>query len=583
MRLPRSSTVGLSPVLVLLALACLTVAGCGGPPKWSLVADENEPACLPNDQQPLTHEPKERDPSLYWDAVNQSSFYLIENTLDLPRQYRKLFDQRKEAYNADVFGRVSNSSWFTNRHGIERMSADELRRGPQTIAGPDTSGPWTIIRAKTQGVTPGFFIRDPSDETFILKFDPAAHPELATGAEMVSTMFFYAVGYNVPENYLVTFDPSQLRIEEGLQFKDRRGAKRPFTQEVLDEVLAKVARQPDGRIRAVASRFLPGKPLGPFSYHGRRKDDPNDYIPHQHRRELRGLKVFASLVNHFDTKDLNSLDVLVEDDGARYVKHYLIDFGSTLGSDGDEPKAAYKGYAYVFDLEQALVSLVTLGLRRWSWEGASAEGMLPSIGYFESKRFTPAGWKPLHANPAFGNMTANDGYWATRIVAAFSQDDLRACVQAGEYTDPAAEDYLVQTLMERRRKIIEYYYDKVNPLDDFHLSSDDCSLTVSFVDRWVVDGVGPADQVEYRYRFGRETSTWGAYQELDGKRPIIIDSDTLERMDELAATADRDEERVFNVQIQARRRGEWGHWVRVYIYYDGTPYNARLVGVERDS
>jgi hypothetical protein len=381
----------------------------------------------------------------------------------------------------------------------------------------------------------------------------------------------------------VTFDPSILEIKEGLEFSTRHGGKRPFTREVLDEVLNKVAVQPDGRIRAIASRFLKGTPLGPFSYRGKRKDDPNDHLPHQHRRELRGLKVFASLVNHFDTKDHNTLDMLVDEDGKKFIRHHLIDFGSTLGSDGNEPKGVYRGYAYVFDLEQAVVSMATLGLRQWSWEGASAEGIPPSVGYFESERFDPPGWKPLHANPAFDHMTANDSYWATRIVAALTEDDLRACVAAAEFSDPAASDYLATHLAARRRKIIDYYYTKVNPLDEFRLERDGETLRLRFNDRWVLDGAGFADQVEHRCRFGHRTGSWGDYQPLDAAGSVVLDATTLERMRQTSAGAVSDHDRVFNVQIQSKRNGDWGHWVRAYIYFDGDLVTARLVGVERDS
>ncbi len=567
-----------SHITVVLALALL-MSACSGSHPWRL-----EPAPdYPIDQQPLTELPEERDPSLFWDAINQSSFYLVESSFDLPRQYRKLTGQLKEAYNADVFGEVPDGSWFTNRHGQTPMTPEEIRCGPNTISGPDTTGPWMITRAKTEGVTPGFFVQDPAGEIFVLKFDPVAYPELATGAEMVSTKFFYALGYNVPENYLVTFDPSRLTIKKGITFSDRYGHKQPFTRDVLDDVLSRVARNDDGQVRAIASRFLPGRPIGPFSYHGRRKDDPNDYIPHQHRRELRGLKVFAQLVNHFDTKDHNTLDILVNEDGKTYVRHYLIDFGSTLGSDGDEPKPVYKGYAYVFDLEQAVVSLATLGVRQWSWEGANPHGIPISIGYFESELFHPPGWKPLHANPAFDNMTHLDAFWAASILGRFEEEHLRACVEAAEYSDPAATEYLIRTLLERRRKILEYYYSKVNPLGDFALHADGDNLRLQFTDRWIADGLASAETVRYRYRSGHQEDGWGDYLDVGGSPTVTVGSEDLARMRRIAADAESEDRRVFHVELQSNRdSGGWGRWVRVYFYFDPAGDGTRIVGIERE-
>lgn len=129
------------------------ISGCASRPPWNLA----EPPTSMPDTRPVAEAPEEVDPSLYWDAVNQSTFYLLENSLDLPRQYRKLFGRHREAHDVDALGRVPNSSWFTNRMGKVPMTPEEIRRGPQTIDGPEPVGPWTIIRAKTQGVTPGFF------------------------------------------------------------------------------------------------------------------------------------------------------------------------------------------------------------------------------------------------------------------------------------------------------------------------------------------------------------------------------------------------------------------------------------------
>lgn len=555
----------------------LIVLGCASSQKWSL----EEPPVTDDDMRDLTVDPRERDPSLYWDAVHQSSFYLAKQSLDLPRQFRKLSGRMHESVNADVFGNVANSSWFINRHGSERLTREDLKRGPNLINGPELKGPWVITRAKTEGVTPGFFFKDANGETFVLKFDPAMHPELATGAEMVSTKLFHAFGYHVPENYLVTFDPAILTIKEGLEYKDARGKKHAFTSELLEEVLTKVALRPDGKIRAIASRLLPGKPIGPFSYEGRRKDDPNDLIPHEHRRELRGLKVFAELVNHFDTKDHNTLDVIVEENDQRYVRHYLIDFGSTLGSDGDEPKAAYKGYSYVIDLEQALVSLATLGFRRWSWEKANPAGIPTAIGYFEAELFDPPGWKPLHGNQAFDNMTYSDARWACKILSRFTRDDLLACVETAEYSEPAATEYLVNTLWTRREKILAYYASKVNLFDDFQLTDDGASLSLSFKD--FAAGNGP-NQSTVEYDISVSHSSRSILDEARSAEPrLIVPTGARAHMLDCIADASAESDHIFQVEIDAIRGGGELPGALLFLYFDGDPTHTRLVGVENDN
>ena len=55
-------------------------------------------------------------------------------------------------------------------------------------------------------------------------------------------------------------------------------------------------------------------------------------MPHEHRRELRALKVFGAWTNLVDMKAGNTLDTLVTENGQRVVRHYLQDVGSTFGT-----------------------------------------------------------------------------------------------------------------------------------------------------------------------------------------------------------------------------------------------------------
>ncbi len=58
----------------------------------------------------------------------------------------------------------------------------------------------------------------------------------------------------------------------------------------------------------------------------------------------------------------------------------------------------------------------------------------------------------------------DDAFWAARRVAAFTDDLIRAAVHTGEFSDPAAEKYLADVLIQRREKIKSAYLTQVNPI-----------------------------------------------------------------------------------------------------------------------
>jgi len=66
-------------------------------------------------------------------------------------------------------------------------------------------------------------------------------------------------------------------------------------------------------------------------------------------------------------------------------------------------------------------------------------------------------------------MTDRDGYWGAKIVASFSDGQIVAAVEAAHYDDPRTRDYLVRNLIVRRDKIARYWFDRVAPLDFFHV------------------------------------------------------------------------------------------------------------------
>jgi hypothetical protein len=218
----------------------------------------------------------------------------------------------------------------------------------------------------------------------------------------------------------------------------------------------------------VASKFLVGKPVGPFEYYGTRADDPNDVFPHEHRRELRGLAVFAAWLNHDDSRAINTLDMLVKENDRQHVKHYLIDFGSTLGSGSTNAQKPRAGNEYYWEFKPTLMRIATLGLWDRPWIRAEYPN-LPSVGAFESSVFDPKSWKPEYPNPAFMNLQPEDGYWAAKIVMSFSDDDIRKIVRTGMLSDARAEQYIVETLIQRRDKIGRYWLARMLSLDNFRI------------------------------------------------------------------------------------------------------------------
>src|SRR5262245_47116060 len=213
------------------------------------------------------------------------------------------------AQNRNSVDEVPDSSGFTKRAGHKPLTAEDIERGPNTNAGP-AAGPWTITSSKSDGVMPGFTVKDANGERWFLKFDPPGYRAMSTGTEVTVTKLMWALGYNVPENHIAFMRAEQLAVGDGATFTPPGGKRRAMRAADVDDLLERANQEADGRYRVVASRALPGKPVGRLRFYGTRPDDPNDIVPHENRRELRGYGVFAAWVNHVDAKSINSLDTL---------------------------------------------------------------------------------------------------------------------------------------------------------------------------------------------------------------------------------------------------------------------------------
>jgi hypothetical protein len=370
------------------------------------------------------------------------------------------------ARNLNTVDEVPDSSWFTNRGRREPLTAADVATGPDTTPGP-ARGNWTIRSSKSDGVTPGFTITDATGERWFLKFDPPGYRGMSTGTEVTVTKLMWALGYNVPENHIAYLRPEQLTIGSEAQFTPAGGKRRPMRMSDLDDLLERADREADGSYRVVASRAVAGTPIGRIRFSGTRPDDPNDVVPHEHRRELRGYGTFAAWLNHVDAKAINSLDTLITENGKSFVRHHLIDFGSALGSGGVAPADYWAGDEYLVQPGHVGKQIIGFGFVSPKWQSAPFYES-PSIGRLRSDNtsFNPEQWKPRVPNRAFLNARADDKFWAARKLAALEPDMLRAAVQAGEFGDQKSEEFLLSALLQRRDAIARTYLTALNPISD---------------------------------------------------------------------------------------------------------------------
>jgi hypothetical protein len=451
-------------------------------------------------------QPLKNESFFYWDRIDNTIFHQVRKPLDLNNGVNLIgrilgVAGKKQADNINHLDEVPESSWYNYRHYYYPMTVEEIARGPNTVS-PDTTGFWSIFSAKQEGSSPGFFIKDDSGNRYLVKFDGINYPELKTSAEVIATKIFYAAGYNVPESTIIYFDPDKVYINEGVMI-EVAGKKREMTIHDYRKIIEGRPLDNNGKIRALASKFVDGVPVGQWEFKGTRKDDPNDKVFHEHRREIRGMRVISSWLNDTDRRDANTMAVFT---ASGYIKHLVQDFGNTLGANGSSTHTPIYGQAYLIDPRYMALHTVSLGVFVNSWETVDAELYTPhlTVGYFRAETFNPGLWVPVHPLPAFENMTLRDAFWAAKQVMGFTDEQIRAIVKTGKLSSPCAEEYLIDILIKRRDMIGRYWFSRINPLDKFKADYKNDTLFLRFSDLGIDGKLFNAQETSYEYSVWEE-------------------------------------------------------------------------------
>jgi hypothetical protein len=174
--------------------------------------------------------------------------------------------------------------------------------------------------------------------------------------------------------------------------------------------------------------------------------------------------------------------------------------------------------------------------------------------------FNPNDWKSDYPNAAFDNRLPGDTFWGARQVMALREDQIRAVVETGEYSDPEVAGYITRILMQRREKIARVFFNRVLPPDRFRITNE----ALEFEDLAAQYNVAAARAYSIQWsRFDNET---GQKFPLSGRTDFSLPS----------AAAEGQTTRYLAADIHS---GEPGKTMTVYVRQKGA--RAEVVGVDR--
>jgi hypothetical protein len=558
-----------------VAIPCLLLASCASQGRFPLREpiwrdtdlDSHAVPCRVDkgSDRPICR-PSEYVSSLAWDGADNVAFRPVARFFAV--------DPGGEAVNVNSMDEVPDSSWFENRIGRRPMSPADVARGAcgeDVIDGDAPDGSILIDAGKPNGGNPGFRVQLPDGRRYMFKSDLAPQFERTTAAAAIATRLYHAAGWYVPCETVIYVRRSTLRLKPGITSTDNFGATRPFDEAVLDKLLGQAARSGD-RYRFVASRWLPGRLLGPFTYAGTKDDDPGDVIPHEDRRDLRGAKLLAAWTDHYDSREENSMSAWLADNPRHpdsspgIVRHYYLDLGDCFGTQFPDEMWRRIGHAYYFDIGYILEDLLSFGAIGRPWDRAQ---LYPGgiFGYYSARDFDPEAWRGGYPNPAFGRMTESDGAWAARIIARFSDAHLTAIVAAGKLTRPEDAAFLVAQLSGRRDTILRRYFKRLSPVTD--LAAEGRELCG--VDLARKSGVFPASRFSYRARV-QGGATLPVRALPDGRVCTTVPADAVTASDGHASRY-----RVVDLQ-----NGQAPGVLHVHLFDLGTAGGLRIAGIERE-
>jgi hypothetical protein len=107
-------------------------------------------------------------------------------------------------------------------------------------------------------------------------------------------------------------------------------------------------------------------------------------------------------------REQNTLDMVAEEQGRKFVRHHMLDWSDALGSGWRQERITRRlgsGATGYLDLDHVLVDVVSLGRYPRPWNRALLTPEPESFPYFSADGFAPERWRGGSSNLAFVEMT----------------------------------------------------------------------------------------------------------------------------------------------------------------------------------
>jgi hypothetical protein len=456
---------------------------------------------------------------------------------------------RRSACDVNCLEEVPASSWFTPRNGARPMSPHDVGRGNARLTSL-APGPLSVTEARLDGRDPYIIAEDVRGSRCILEFDDPSLPEMRTAAAVISNRILHAAGYHVLECFIAQISTADLTPSPEARKIGEHGGSGDLSEEHLERFFAgfRIAEENEEvkddsplTLRVVASRLPEGVPKGVFRDRGRRTDDPNDLIPHEDRRSLRGLRILASWIDHSRFRPDRTMDVYLQPQG--YLRHYLTGFSATLGAvlraaDSSSPK------------------------------GTSTDSDLTM-------------WRAAEVFRPFEQMDQRDAFWGLSLLLSFTDEQVRAAVDAGRFSNPEWASAVATELMERRDRIGRAWLGRMNGAVRLLIANPGRNRwALTLEDLGVRSGLREPQEIRYIMTFSFPATRERCGSQTRSGENLVFDLTSFTRPGD-AGPDDPHGYGIATLRAYDATGRAMGDATRAHIRFDPAT-GPRIVGIERD-